>query len=147
MTDTGWERRVQRLEAEREIVALAARYCHGADDEDVDAFLAVWEPDAHWDVGAHRFEGLTEIEAAVRRQWDAAATMLHATANSTIEFDDDDLARGRHDVISVVVFRTGRRMLTTGRYEDVYSRGATGWRIRERRAIVSSTSELTESGQ
>jgi hypothetical protein len=73
--------------------------------------------------------------------------MLHATANSTIVFDDDDLARGRHDVISVVVLRTGRRMLTTGRYHDVYSRGETGWRIRERRAVVSSTSELTGSGQ
>jgi hypothetical protein len=32
MTDTGWKRRVKRLEAEREIVALAGRYCHGADD-------------------------------------------------------------------------------------------------------------------
>lgn len=136
------EARLDRLETERELERLAARYCHGADDADIATFLGVWARDAVWDVGTHRFTGVAEIEQAVRRQWDSVATMLHATANSVIEFVDDALARGRHDVVSVAVLREGRRMLTTGRYDDVYVRTTDGWRIRERRAAVSTTSLL-----
>jgi hypothetical protein len=136
------ERRLARLESERDLARLAAEYCHGADDRQIETFLAVWEPDAVWDVGPHRFTGVAEIEAAVRRQWDAFDGMLHTTSNPVIEFDTESLARGRLDVVSVAVLADGRRVLTTGRYDDVYARGADGWRIRERRAVVTTSTEL-----
>lgn len=136
-------RRLERLEAERDILRLAARYCHGADDADVETFLGVWEEDAVWDVGAHRFAGRGEIAEAVRQQWAATESMLHATANSLVEVGEDSTATGRHDVVSVAVLRDGTRMLTTGRYDDVYACGEAGWRIRERRATVTTSTAIT----
>lgn len=135
------EERLARLEAERDILRLAARYCHGADDLEVAAFLEVWVPDAVWNVGAHRFRGTVEIEEAVRRQWAATTAMFHGTSDSLIDVGVDE-ARGRHDVVSLAVLADGRRLLTTGRYEDVCARTSVGWRIQERRAIVVTSVEI-----
>jgi ketosteroid isomerase-like protein len=137
------ERRLARLEDEREILRLAARYCHSADDRDVETFMSLWSDDAVWDVGAHRFTGVTEIEQAIRRQAASVETALHALSNSVIDVESHDDAFGRHDVITVTVLRDGRRMLLTGTYRDRYAREVDGWRISERRASVTSTSSLT----
>lgn len=136
------EERLARLEGERDILRLSALYCHGADDRDVAEFLGVWAVDAVWDVGPHRFEGLPAIEEAVRRQWTAVESMIHATTNSRIDWEDDATASGRHDVISVATLTGGAHLLTTGRYDDLYVRSAAGWRIRERRARVTTSLSL-----
>lgn len=136
------EQRLDRLESRAAILDLVARYCHGADGRDADAFRSVWAADAVWDVGTHRFAGLDEILDAVARQWSAFASMHHSTSNSVVQIHSDDEATGRHDVLSVTVMPDGRRLLTTGQYADRYSRAAGRWAIAERVASVTSTSEL-----
>ncbi len=79
------EERLDRLENELAIRALAHEYCHGADKQDRARFASVWAPDGVWAVSDEQeFSGVAAICDAVTQQWDAFREMHHWTANHVV---------------------------------------------------------------
>lgn len=140
--------RLLRLEAIAEIQRLAADYAHGADNRDLPRFLAVWHPEAVWDVGVARFVGPDEIAAAIERQWVSQPRMHHWTTNHAI---DVDVAAGRAsgvcDVAAWTVLTDGRELFSAGTYRDRYARHDGRWVIVARRAEVHGSREVPDAPQ
>ena len=137
------ERRLDLIESRIAILELTARYCHGADGRDADAFLSVWHSDAVWDVSSRCFKGHEEIGKAVAHQWRSFEAMHHSTSNSVIEIASDSDATGHHDVLALTTLLDGRSLLSSGHYIDRYTRSCGTWAIAERRATVTATVEVT----
>lgn len=134
--------RLERVETQLALHALAANYCIGADQEDLARFTAIWADGALWDAAGddpddeeHRFTGIEAITAAVRGQWATFPRMQHATANHVVDLDqaDPDAARGRCDVVVTVQLPDGRWSIGGGVYDDDYRRKAGTWCIASRR--------------
>jgi hypothetical protein len=133
--------RLEQLETQLALHRLAADYCIGADQEDLERFSEIWTADAVWDAAGddlddeeHRFRGAEAITAAVQGQWATFPRMQHATANHVIDRDevDPDRARGRCDVVVTVQLPDGRWVIGGGVYEDRYQRQYGVWRIASR---------------
>ncbi len=117
------------------IQRLCAEYCHGADKRQLDRFLAVWHPDAVWDVGTFRFTGHDEIADAVTRQWQLLPQMHHWTSNTSVTLDGE-LATAESDVSTMTQLDDGSWLLSGGTYLDAYARRAGEWRLTRRSARV-----------
>ncbi|MFC3690276.1 nuclear transport factor 2 family protein [Aquipuribacter hungaricus] len=134
--------RLEQVETQLALHRLAADYCIGADQEDLERFAGVWTDGALWDAAGddleddeeHRFHGLEAILAAVRGQWATFSRMQHATTNHVVDRDTDDLdqAVGRCDVVVTVQLPDGRWVVGGGVYEDHYQRRDGVWRIASR---------------
>ncbi len=133
--------RLEQVETQLALHRLAADYCVGADQEDMDRFAGVWTDAALWDAAGddpededHRFRGLESILAAVRGQWATFPRMQHATANHVVDRDevDPDRAVGRCDVVVTIQLPDGRWVVGGGVYEDRYLRQDGVWRIASR---------------
>lgn len=133
---SGLEERLDRIESELAIHRLAAEYCHGADKRDLDRFLAVWAPDAVWQIDEDVIHtGLEAIARAVQMQWRAFDQYVHWTTNHVVRIDGDD-ARGECDVAAYVRLSSGRWARVGGTYRDVYRRIDGRWFISHRDASV-----------
>lgn len=129
------EERLDRLENELAIRALAHEYCHGADKQDRARFASVWAPDGVRAVSDEQeFSGVAAMCDAVTQQWDAFREMHHWTANHVVTFDGDDpdCAAGEADVRVLIVFTDGTRFRGGGTYLDRYTRSGGVWRISRR---------------
>jgi len=134
MTDL--DTRLDRIESELAIRRLAAEYCHGADKRDLDRFLAVWAPNAVWQVGDDPgHEGREAIARVVRAQWATFPQYVHWTTNHAIWIDGDD-ARGESDVATTVRVDSGRWVRTGATYRDEYRRIDGRWLIARRHATA-----------
>jgi len=142
---------LDRLLAESEIRNLVARLAHLADDGDLEAYLALWTPDAVWsrDTGeicrgtaalrervlAYRAAGLqgpgtgsTHINTTLLVEVTGPDT---ATARSTFLF----LAGGAHP-LSPDPQALKSQPVMVGRYDDRFVRTSAGWRISSRTIIA-----------
>ena len=134
--------RVQRLEDERAIRELKARYLRSCDLKDVEGVRDTLSPDG----AVIDFEGFPRFDdrdafVAVYREMGCAPGVfdIHHGANGVIEFDGADEARGRWSLLFHNV-NLGPRLLTQMgvEYEDDYVRRDGRWWIAATRSRRTS---------
>ena len=133
---------LRRLLDEREIVAVATRYCRALDTKDRDLLDQVFAPDASADLMAPE---LCEGREAIKDRIEAALARLdvsqHLVGNHEVTVDGDT-ATHRCYLQAQHVRRSaprGPNYIVAGRYEDELTRTDEGWRIRFRRIVVMWT--------
>lgn len=126
--------RVDRLEAESAIRALAARYCFAIDNHDLEAVADLFTADAR----VYSRDGVMDAKGreAVIGQYEQRFSVLgpsnHVSHDHLIWFGEDpDTARGLLSA-HAELWRNETMMVTALRYEDIYQREAGKWRFQER---------------
>ena len=143
----GLAERLDRLEAERAIVATLYAYGHGLDYGDRDQFLGCFTPDATYVVAMRigtergfKFHGHRELTQYFDGHTHAPAALhKHVTTNPMIRVDGDQ-ATATSYFVRVDAGATGpAAIVASGRYLDELVRDATGrWRISSRRCEVEN---------
>ena len=133
---------LDRLLSVQAVERLGAEYCHGADKKQLDRFLAVWHPDAVWDVGTHEFTGHDQITEAIERQWAAISQMHHWTSNTSVT-QDGDRATAESDVTAMSLLPDGTWLFSGGTYLDEAARRDGEWRLVRRSARVHFSLPVT----
>jgi hypothetical protein len=104
------------------ISALLARYCLTLDTDDVDGWVALFTPDARYEVYGRSFDG----HEGLRRMLGGAPRGLHLGGPPVIEMTAPDRARTTRNLL-FVDRRTGSARSAV--YTDELHRTAEGWRI------------------
>ena len=126
--------RLDRIEAELAIRALAARYCFAIDDHDLDAVGELFTDDARvWSRdGVMDAQGRAAIVEQYRGRFAVLGPSNHFSHDHWIRFGDDrDTATGLLSA-HAELYRNETPMVTALRYTDVYRREQRQWRIAER---------------
>ena len=105
---------------------LLARYCLMLDLDDVDGWVALFTPDASYEVHGRSFEG----HDGLRKMIAGAPGGLHLGGPPVIEMVDRDHARTMQNLL-FVDRRSG--VSRSAVYTDELRRGEDGWRIAKRR--------------
>ena len=104
------------------IANLLARYCLALDTDDADGWIALFLPDARYEVYGRSFDG----HDGLRRMIDGAPGGLHLGGPPVIEMAGPDRARTQRNLLFVDrVSGESRRAV----YDDELARTASGWRI------------------
>ena len=133
---------LQALLDERDIVALAARYCRALDTKDWPLLSEVFVPDATAELGtASLLEGLDAITARIRPALGYLDDSQHLVGNHEVSVDGDTgthrcYLQAQH--IRKVADGSPNYMIA-GRYEDRVRRTPDGWRIVHRTLTVMWT--------
>ena len=101
---------------------LLARYCLALDLDDVDGWLALFLPDARYEVYGRSFDG----HDGLRRMMTAAPGGLHLGGPPVVEMAGPDRARATRNLL-FVDRTTGETRSAV--YTDELHRTAAGWRI------------------
>lgn len=104
------------------IADLLARYCLALDRDDVDGWVALFMPDARYEVYGRSFDG----HEGLRRMIRAAPGGLHLGGAPVIEMTGTDRARTTRNLL-FVDRQTGESRRAV--YDDELHRTAAGWRI------------------
>lgn len=104
------------------IAALLARYCLTLDHDDVDGWLALFTPDARYEVYGRSFDG----HEGLRRMLAAAPGGLHLGGPPVIEMTGPDRASTQRNLL-FVDRETGDARSAV--YRDELKRTPDGWRI------------------
>ncbi len=105
---------------------LLARYCLTLDQDDVDGWVALFTPDARYEVFGRSFEG----HEGLRRLLKGAPGGLHLGGPPVIELVDRDHARTTQNLLFVDSTSGASRSAV---YDDELRRTPDGWRIAKRR--------------
>lgn len=131
MTST-LEQRLNHLESRFAMVDLTSDYCHGFDKRDFDRFMAIWWPDAVWEIGPPfgNFEGHEGVTHAVKDiLWPAWTQSTHYTTNLRIESDGPHRASGVCDVYCIGTTSDGQAQTVAATYTDRFERRDGVWKI------------------
>ena len=134
MTNTDLAARVDRLEAESAIRALAARYCFAIDNHDLDAVADLFTADARVFSrdGVMDARGRDAVIAQYQQRFEVLGPSNHVSHDHWIRFGDDpDRAQGLLSA-HAELWRNETTMVTALRYDDVYRREEGVWRFAER---------------
>lgn len=101
---------------------LMARYCLTLDHDDVDGWVALYTPDARYEVYGRTFEG----HAGLRTMLAGAPGGLHLGGPPVIEMLDADRARTTRNLLFV---ERGNGAQRSAVYVDDLRRTPAGWRI------------------
>jgi ketosteroid isomerase-like protein len=127
---------------ERDIVALAFRYCRALDTKDWPALANVFLPDATADLSSGaELVGIEAIVTRIRTALQHLDDSQHLVGNHEVTVDGD-LATHRCYLQAQHIRRAatgGPNYLVGGRYEDRLVRTAAGWRIAHRTLTVMWT--------
>jgi ketosteroid isomerase-like protein len=104
------------------ISALLASYSLTLDADDVDAWVALFTPDARYEVYGRSFDG----HVGLRRMLSGAPGGLHLGGPPLIEMTAPDRARTTRNLLFV---ERGTGALRSAVYTDELHRTADGWRI------------------
>jgi hypothetical protein len=127
---------------ERDIVAVALRYCRALDTHDWGLLDQVFQPDATASFGRpERLVGREEIVDRIRKALEHLDDSQHLVGNHEVVIDGDAATHRcylqaqhvRHEA------EDGPHYIVAGRYEDHLARSAVGWRIAHRDLIVMWT--------
>jgi ketosteroid isomerase-like protein len=117
------------------------RYCHGVDDCDLDAVLALFAPDARVDMGHGAvFVGHAALRALLidrLGQW--TSTSHQASTISVTRFDGTTADTTSYLFVVHDDTVDGRTMHLWGRYDDHLRRGDDGWQFVHRKLWVSAS--------
>lgn len=134
MTFQNLDARIDRLEAESAIRALAARYCFAIDNHDLAAVADLFAQDArvYSQDGVMDARGRDAIIAQYEGRFKVLGPSNHVSHDHWIRLGDDpDRAEGLLSA-HAELWRNGEMMVTALRYNDVYVREGGEWRFRER---------------
>lgn len=131
------DRRLRRLEDDRAIRDLKARYLRACDMKDVEALRATLAEKAV--VAFEGFPIFTDRESfiAVYQKFGCAPGIydIHHGGNGVVEFDGEGRARGKWSLVFHNVNLGARTLSQFGvEYDDVYVRQEGRWRIAETRS-------------
>lgn len=101
---------------------LVAHYCLRLDHDDIDGWIALFTPDATYDVYGRTFRG----QEGIRKMVTGAPGGLHLGGAPTIEILDDDRAHVEHNLL--FISRSDGEMRSAV-YDDEVVRTPHGWRI------------------
>ena len=146
------EERLRKLEDDRAIRDLKARYLRACDAKDPDGIAATLLPEA-----LIAYEGFPEFRdrdafIAIYRQFGCAPGVfdIHHGGNGVIAFDGPDRATGQWSLLFHNIALADRTITQFGvEYDDVYVRHESGWLIAETRSIRKSCliHKVDESGK
>jgi ketosteroid isomerase-like protein len=124
---------VDRVVAEAEIRNLAAQFSDAVNYNDPDAFAALWDADAVWEIGepyVSRASGRAEIVALLHRLREQWAFFVQLTHNGVIEFASGTVATTRWSVREVARSPDGAQSYDNlGTYVDSVKRVEGVWRF------------------
>jgi SnoaL-like domain len=133
---------IEQLIDERDIVAVAVRYCRALDTKDWALLAEVFEPDSTAELGDPKLRtGIDEIVARVRSALERLDISQHLVGNHDVDVDGDT-ATHRCYLQAQHVRRAatgGANYIVAGRYDDRFVRTAAGWRIAHRTLTVMWT--------
>ena len=115
-----------RTDDNSEITNLLARYCLALDHDDVDSWVALFLPNATYEVYGSIFTG----HDGLREMMAGAPGGLHIGGPPVIELVDDDRARTQQDLLFI---DRGTGEMRSAVYDDELVRTDAGWRIAARR--------------
>jgi hypothetical protein len=104
------------------IADLLARYCLALDTDDADGWVALFLPDARYEVYGRTFEG----HEGLRRMIGGAPGGLHLGGPPVIEMTGRDRAHAQRNLLFVERASGESRRAV---YDDELQRTASGWRI------------------
>lgn len=134
MDDADLAARIDRIEAESAIRALAARYCFAIDNHHLTAVAELFTDDARvWSRdGVMDASGRAAIIAQYEGRFRVLGPSNHVSHDHWIRFDrGPDEASGTLSA-HAELWRNEQTMVTALRYEDVYRREGGEWRFAER---------------
>ena len=108
------------------ITQILARYCLALDHDDVEGCVALFSPDARYEVFGHSFEG----HDGIRRMMKSAPGGLHLGGPPVIEMLGPDRAATRQNLLFVDRTSGVSRSVV---YTDELRRTEAGWRFASRR--------------
>ncbi|MGB8859687.1 MAG: nuclear transport factor 2 family protein [Ilumatobacteraceae bacterium] len=127
---------------ERDIVAVALRYCRALDTKDWPQLATVFLPDATADLSSGtNLVGLDAIVGRIRAALESLDQSQHLVGNHEVLIDGDT-ATHRCYLQAQHIRRAatgGPNYLVGGRYEDRLVRTSSGWRIAHRTLTVMWT--------
>lgn len=144
MTNT-LEQRLDHLESRFAMLDLTSDYCLGFDKRDFERFMAIWWPDAVWEVGPPfgNFEGHEGVTHAVKDiLWPAWAQTTHYTTNLFITPEGPDQANGVCDVYCIGNTSDGQAQTVAATYTDRFERRDGVWKIARRHVKMHHFSPL-----
>lgn len=140
------EARIDQLESRFQFRDLVSDYCHGFDRRDLDRFMAIWWPDAVWEIGPPfgDFQGAPEISRAVTDiLWPAWLQSNHYTTNLRVRFEGADVAYGVCDVDCIGTTSDQQAQTVAATYDDRFERRYGVWKIARRKVTMHHFSPLT----
>ncbi len=120
-----------------EIRNLLARYCVLLDQDDIEAWIQLFTPDATYDVYGHTFAG----HDGLRKMMSGAPGGLHLGGPPAIEPVDRDHAVTQQNLL-FVERATGK--MRQALYDDELVRTAEGWRLASRRCRFITAAGLSD---
>ena len=135
------------------VTALLSTYCHTADGDDVDAWLACFAAEGTFTSetpsGEQRLlltghEQMREWFETTYKVANPVGTQTHVTANALVRVSDPDHAEGTSTYLTVKAGDDGPVINSVGTYTDRYVRGEDGaWRFEYRRAVATMRRTVT----
>jgi ketosteroid isomerase-like protein len=127
---------------ERDIIAVASRYCRALDTKDWALLETVFLPDATAYLGDDTaLVGIDAILGRIRRALQHLDDSQHLVGTHEVSVDGDTATHRCYLQAQHVRWAAegGPNYLVGGRYEDRLVRTGAGWRIAERRLVVMWT--------
>ena len=145
MADT-FEQRLSFLETRLALQDLTSDYCLGFDKRDMGRFLAIWWPDAVWEIGPPfgDFVGHEGVVHAVEDiLWPAWKESTHYTTNLRLTSVSEDVIEGICDVYCIGNSIDGQAQTVAATYTDRFERRDGVWKITRRKVTMQHFSPLT----
>ena len=133
------ESRIDELESRAALRDLVTDYCLGFDNRDWDRFIAIWHPDAVWEIGPPfgTFTGHEGIrEAVFEILYPVWRETHHLTSNLRLSFSDPDHARGMCNVDCMGAAADDVVQMISATYTDDFERREGNWRIAKRNVVI-----------
>jgi gamma-hexachlorocyclohexane dehydrochlorinase len=137
--------RLDHLETRFALQDLVSDYCLGFDKRDFDRFIAIWWPDAVWEIGPPfgNFEGHDGITRAVKEiLWPAWLQSTHYTTNLRILPQGPSLIQGVCDVYCIGTTTDGQAQTVAATYTDQFENRDGVWKIAVRQVTMHHFSPL-----
>ena len=132
-------RRIDELESRAALRDLVTDYCLGFDNRDWDRFIAIWHPDAVWEIGPPfgTFNGHEGIrEAVFEILYPVWRETHHLASNLKLTFDDADHARGVCNVDCMGATLDDIVQMISATYSDDFERRDGLWKIAKRHVVI-----------
>ena len=132
-------RRIDELESRAALRDLVTDYCLGFDNRDWDRFIAIWHPDAVWEIGPPfcTFNGHDGIrEAVIEILYPLWRETHHLATNLSLTFDDPDHARGVCNVDCMGATVDDVVQMISATYSDDFERRDGVWKIAKRHVTI-----------
>jgi len=132
-------RRIDELESRAALRDLVTDYCLGFDNRDWDRFIAIWHPDAVWEIGPPfgTFIGHEGIrEAVFDILYPVWRETHHLASNLLLTFDDPDHARGVCNVDCMGATLDDVVQMINATYSDDFERRNGVWKIAKRHVTI-----------